>query len=166
MAKCQHCKTNHATWAEQQMEQGTRTYTLLGSHYRGFKVTKVCDACKEASQNYPTLSPLAARLYEIMIARYIEHGYMYSGCLHPNGGVLFQALKINPPDRVYKLIEELLACGKVQVRQCQAYAIELPAAKRVELIQEHQLDRVWEENAPYFYPNGSGGEVTSVRNAP
>jgi hypothetical protein len=46
MVKCQLCRLNEALWAMQYID-GEFTFTLLGSHYRGSRVVKVCDACKE-----------------------------------------------------------------------------------------------------------------------
>lgn len=47
MATCQICKTNEAIWAAQYIEGDEPTFSFLGSHYRGFKMVKVCDECKE-----------------------------------------------------------------------------------------------------------------------
>lgn len=49
MAKCQVCKQNKAAWAAQFIEENIPTFSLLGSHYRGFAVVKVCDTCKEVN---------------------------------------------------------------------------------------------------------------------
>lgn len=50
-ARCYFCK-GEAEWAMQYMPGDVYkpTFTLLGSHYRGFKVTKVCGACKDKVQ--------------------------------------------------------------------------------------------------------------------
>ena len=45
--KCQICKTNEAIYAMQHIAEETPTFTTLGSHYRGFKVTKTCDSCRQ-----------------------------------------------------------------------------------------------------------------------
>ena len=45
--KCQVCKQNEAVWAMQYVASDVPSFTRLGSHYRGFHVTKVCDACRE-----------------------------------------------------------------------------------------------------------------------
>ena len=47
MPRCQLCLQNEAMWAMQYVGDDKPTFTLLGSHYRGFRVVKVCDACKE-----------------------------------------------------------------------------------------------------------------------
>lgn len=44
--RCQVCKAAEALWACQYIGEDTPTFTTLGSHYRGFRVTKVCDQCK------------------------------------------------------------------------------------------------------------------------
>ena len=43
--KCQICRKAEAIWAYQDVA-GETSFTSLGSHYRGFKVTKVCDHCR------------------------------------------------------------------------------------------------------------------------
>ena len=46
MAKCKFCGAA-AGWSWQPNGPGeVLTFTTLGSHYRGFAVIKVCDACK------------------------------------------------------------------------------------------------------------------------
>jgi hypothetical protein len=49
-AKCQNCHEHEAIWAMQFVGQDTPTYSRLGSHYRGFRVTKLCDECKRAGE--------------------------------------------------------------------------------------------------------------------
>lgn len=48
--KCQACKEQEAAWAWQPFgpDEKPDCYTLLGSHYRGFPVIKVCNSCKSA----------------------------------------------------------------------------------------------------------------------
>lgn len=48
--KCQACKEQEVAWAWQPFgpDEKPDCYTLLGSHYRGFPVIKVCDTCKSA----------------------------------------------------------------------------------------------------------------------
>lgn len=48
--KCQACKEQEVVWAWQPFgpDEKPNCYTLLGSHYRGFPVIKVCDSCKTA----------------------------------------------------------------------------------------------------------------------
>jgi len=50
MTKCQECKKNEAEYAKQYIASDEPTYSTLGSHYRGFKVVKVCEDCKNASE--------------------------------------------------------------------------------------------------------------------
>ena len=47
MAKCKLCKTNEAEWAMQYIGEDTPSFYTLGSHIRGFRVTKVCGVCRE-----------------------------------------------------------------------------------------------------------------------
>jgi len=47
---CQICKAGEALWALQYVGENTPTFSTLGSHYRGFAVTKVCDGCKDEMQ--------------------------------------------------------------------------------------------------------------------
>lgn len=45
--KCKLCRQREAAWAMQFVgDDNTPTFTVLGWHYRGFAVTKVCDPCK------------------------------------------------------------------------------------------------------------------------
>ena len=54
MTKCQVCKARHAVWAMQYIAEDKPTFSTLGSHYRGFHVTKICDDCKESIQEKET----------------------------------------------------------------------------------------------------------------
>lgn len=51
MEKCKCCD-NEAEWAWQPFGPGESpdTFSLLGSHYRGFSVIKICDTCKQNAQ--------------------------------------------------------------------------------------------------------------------
>jgi hypothetical protein len=48
--KCQICREQESEWAWQPFgpNDNPATYALLGSHYRGFPVVKVCILCKSA----------------------------------------------------------------------------------------------------------------------
>lgn len=48
--KCQICQMNEAEWSKQYINDHRPTYSLPGSHYRGFIVVKVCNECKELEQ--------------------------------------------------------------------------------------------------------------------
>jgi len=48
MRKCQKCKVNDAEWIVQYVSSDTPTFTLPGSHYRGFSTLLVCNSCKAA----------------------------------------------------------------------------------------------------------------------
>ena len=45
LSKCEVCRKAEAVWAMQAMPGGL-TFALLGSHYRGFQIVKVCEVCK------------------------------------------------------------------------------------------------------------------------
>ena len=57
MAKCRVCKENDGTWAWQPFGPNDTpdSFTLLGSHYRGFAVIKICDNCKRRFQTGASL---------------------------------------------------------------------------------------------------------------
>ena len=44
--RCAYCE-NEAIWAMQFISSEMPSFSRLGSYYRGFKVVKVCDDCKE-----------------------------------------------------------------------------------------------------------------------
>lgn len=45
--KCQLCRKNEAVWSMQYIAEDKPTFAVPGWHYRGFKVTKVCDECQK-----------------------------------------------------------------------------------------------------------------------
>jgi len=47
MTRCQACNKRQAIYAAQFIGEDVPTFSLLGSHYRGFKVIKVCEVCKD-----------------------------------------------------------------------------------------------------------------------
>ena len=49
MVKCQQCGKRPAVWAVQDIA-GELAISTLGNHYRGFRVTKLCDECKDMVQ--------------------------------------------------------------------------------------------------------------------
>lgn len=57
MPRCQVCKLgNEALWAWQPFgpsDDWTAAFVTLGSHYRGFPVVKVCDACRQMIKTQP-----------------------------------------------------------------------------------------------------------------
>ena len=46
---CQRCHIRPAIWAVQNIE-GYWVSCRLGSHYRGFRLVKMCDQCKDAAK--------------------------------------------------------------------------------------------------------------------
>lgn len=112
--------------------------------------------------NEIALTDLAVKLYEVMVARYIETGYMYSGSESPSLH-LCRAIGIDSTEYLFDFVEELLAASLLQQRQGTGkYAIELPPRKRAELILEHGLDRIWQEERSYFHPLAPWGEITQT----
>ena len=47
-SKCEHCHTESAEFAVQDIA-GEFSVTVLGEHYRGFPMIKLCWNCKEAA---------------------------------------------------------------------------------------------------------------------
>jgi len=52
MSKCRVCKLSEAEWAWQPFgpDEGIGSFALLGNHYRGFPVVKICEQCKDDIQ--------------------------------------------------------------------------------------------------------------------
>jgi len=52
MPKCRICHEELALWAWQPFGPGKprEGFTLLGNHYRGFPVIKICESCKKSYQ--------------------------------------------------------------------------------------------------------------------
>lgn len=50
MTTCKRCNKREAIWAMQYMDGPNKppSFSFLGSHYRGYKVTKVCDPCRQS----------------------------------------------------------------------------------------------------------------------
>lgn len=48
--KCQLCKSNDALYAMQFVGEDRPSFYRFGYHIRGFKVTKVCEPCKEKAE--------------------------------------------------------------------------------------------------------------------
>ena len=49
-SNCQICEDNEAVWAMQFIGEDKPTFYVLGWHIRGFRVTKVCDGCKQTRE--------------------------------------------------------------------------------------------------------------------
>ena len=94
----------------------------------------------EWNENMPKLSK--EELLKLFEDEYIESGYLYSGSI-PANAVLFTKHKEH-----YELAMQLVKEGKLQIRKCEAFAFELPKAKRRELIKKHNLAEKWKE---YYY---------------
>lgn len=100
------------------------------------------------------------RLIEIFEKEYIKSGYMYGGCLRAYGHILSRIFGYPPIEVLFELVDE----GKLERRNCDAFAFQLPIGRRAELIDQHNLAERWEREAPYFYPNSEHGEVFRVMN--
>ena len=48
MRNCERCKEREAVFAVQYVGDDKPSVSLLGSHYRGFRVTRLCEECKDA----------------------------------------------------------------------------------------------------------------------
>ena len=99
-------------------------------------------------------------LIKFMHKRYIENGYMYSGCA--TFEMIHVALHANKTDVTRKVIQEAVELKLIEPRGDEGAAWGLPLDVRKQLIQENNLSETWEKNASYFDPNGKYGEVTQV----
>lgn len=79
MPKCQICHQNEAMWAMQYVASEIPSFTTLGSHYRGFHVTKVCDACREAKKHPKTFLICPVRCHDMEETRAIVAGLERDG---------------------------------------------------------------------------------------
>ena len=113
------------------------------------------EECKMLSLN-------AKRIYNEMKKIYIEYGYMYSGCV--GFCEIENVLESNDYKEIFKIIVELIDNKLIQKRDCDGFALELTIEEKKLLILENNLDIVWQEKAPYFYPNEDFGEVKKVLN--
>lgn len=50
MSKCRVCRERESVWAWQPFgpNDSSDSFMLLGNHYRGYAVIKVCDDCKQS----------------------------------------------------------------------------------------------------------------------
>ncbi len=47
---CDRCHVREAVWAKQYIASDKPTYVLLGWHYRGFPLERLCIECMEADE--------------------------------------------------------------------------------------------------------------------
>jgi len=92
---------------------------------------------REWNENMPKLSK--EQLLQLFEDEYIDSGYLYSGCI-PANATIFMKFKDH-----YELALSLVKEGKLQIRNCEGYAFELPKEKRRELITKFNLARRWSE---------------------
>ena len=105
------------------------------------------------------ITKIERKLVEYAEKNYIETGYMYSGNISPN---IFEIIKICGKNNSLNVLFSLVKKHILQKRNCQALSFELVIPRRKKLIKKHNLSKVWQKNAPYFYPNDEHGEVTHV----
>lgn len=96
------------------------------------------------------------QLVRWIIAKYIKHGYLYSGCVHPNEYQFYY----NHDN--YELLLDLEHIGFLVRRNCKGWAFELPINVRYNLIKKYNLSYRWEKDGACFDPNGKYGEVQDV----
>ena len=109
------------------------------------------------------LSKKANQLYNIMEKVYIKEGYLYSGCVTENEDLILELFENNYKEFL-QIFKELKINNLVQKRNCQGFGIELTKDERKKLIDKYNLAKVWEMEAPYFYPNSEYGEIFKVLN--
>ena len=97
------------------------------------------------------------KLYHMMQEQYVTDVYLYSGCCP------YECLRQLGYSR--NTIHELLDHGLIQRRNCDDYALELTAAERWKLIQEHNLGQLWESTiyGRAFHPTAPTGEISMVK---
>jgi len=106
-----------------------------------------------------TLSDRALALYTLLRREYVRSGYIDSGCVSLD--LVASRLGFSQEEFLYALSEMMEAC-LVQQRDCKSARWELTALVRCQLLIEHRLSELWEQQAPHFYPNGAGGEIEHV----
>lgn len=104
------------------------------------------------------MSQKCSELVEFMRNEYIVHGYLYSGswpyeCLIEKG---FSK----------EVIVEAQALGKLQKRNCEDYAFELPPTERIQLITQNSLCSVWYEATGKGLLKSIQDEARSAANIP
>jgi len=106
-----------------------------------------------------TLSGRASALYVLLCQEYVRSGYRYSGSVSLD----FVASRLGfSQEAVHSALSELMAASLVQRHGCKAARWELAALVRYQLLFVQRPSEQWEQQAPHFYPNGTGGEVERV----
>lgn len=105
------------------------------------------------------ITKIERKLVEYAEKEYVKCGYMYSGSISPNYSEINKICgKKNSLDVLFSLVKKHI----LQKRNCDALSFELVIPRRKKLIKKHNLAKVWQKYAPYFYPNDEHGEVTKV----
>ena len=97
----------------------------------------------EWNKSMPKLSK--EELLKLFEDEYIDSGYLYSGCIPANAALFTEHREHS------ELALQLVKEGKLQIRNCEAFAFELPKEKRRELIIRHNLIERWREHY-YCHP--------------
>jgi len=92
---------------------------------------------EEWNEDMPKLTK--EELLQLFEDEYIDSGYLYSGCISANAA-LFTKYREH-----YELALSLVREGKLQIRNCEDFAFELPKEKRRELIIKFNLRERWSE---------------------
>ena len=106
-----------------------------------------------------TLTKNEKEIISLMENEYVRCGYMYSG----NIDIRDVVRELNFTSK--KAIELLFGMAEkkvIQKRDCDACCFELTAESRKRLIQQNDLSNIWQDKAPYFYPNEPFGEIGKV----
>ena len=94
-------------------------------------------------------------LLKLFEDEYVDSGYLCSGCILANA-TLFMKYREHL-ELAYELVKE----GKLQIRDCEGLAFELPKEKRRELVIKHNLIVKWQE----FYYCHPEWEIEEVMKA-
>ena len=123
---------------------------LKGSYKENLEKARVI-ARRNKTYSLEALSDGARRLYQEFKEVYIESGHRYSGA-------------ISETSSNRKEIHELLECGLIQRRDCQAVSFELNVLERFSLIDEYDLPKKWKETGGSVFElnNGYFGELQRV----
>ena len=108
--KCHTCHQEEAHWAWQPFgpDETPDSFQLLGSHYRGFPVVKVCSTCKSAFQTGDFVVRFTYKGYRFLAK---DHQVQYEEVSLWNGGTTTSASLGNQP--VTMLMQETIAEPKL-----------------------------------------------------
>jgi hypothetical protein len=117
--------------------------------------------CRNCQQLVEQPHHCLVELLAVARAQYIERGYVYDG--HISVRFVERELGVDGEvalDMLFSAVEQ----GLLERRNCDALSFCLPAAERLSLIEDNNLSEVWEEKAPFHYPNDPVcGAIAAVR---